>query len=73
MPKERRGKKKTSRGDSSAYSYATKDTAREVKEKSSVHLTTKSTRALQKRYFWWGVPVRARIVYKEDNSIVCEI
>jgi len=49
MPCKKRKKRKT-RGGSSACGYATRSTAKEIEEKSSVCFTTKSAGALWERH-----------------------
>jgi len=55
------------------YGHATKGTGKRVEEESSTCLTTKDIGALWKRHSRRDMPVRAGVVYKGSDSIICRV
>ena len=57
----------------SVCGHATKGTAKRVKEKSSTHPTTEGAGALWRECPRQGMPVRAGVVYKGGDSVICGV
>ena len=57
----------------SACGYATKGTAKRVEEESSTHSTIEGTGALWRGHPRQGIPVRAGVVYKGGDSVICGV
>ena len=53
--------------------HATKGAGKGVEEKSGICLITKGTGALWKGHSRQGMPVRAGVVYKGSDSIICGV
>ena len=53
--------------------HATKGAGKEVEEESGTYLMTKGTGALWKGHSRRGMSVRAGVVYKGSDSIVCGV
>ena len=69
---ERRKEVASGRRDS-ACGHATKDTAKRVEKESGTCPMTEGTGALWRGYPRQGVPVRAGVVYKGGDSVICRV
>jgi len=57
----------------SACDHATKGTAKRVEEESGAHPMTEGAGALWRGHPRQGMPVRARVVYEGDDSVICGV
>ena len=57
----------------SACGHTTKGIAKRVEEESSAHSTMEGTGALWRGHPRQGIPVRAGVVYKGGDSVICGV